>query len=296
MPLPKEGCCIEEKDFALLRTLKETRSITRAAESLYMTQSALSKRILAMEKELGVELLLRSRQGVRFTPEGERVLAHCETVSNALRRMRQGLDTLKGSVGGSLTVGVCFSYASCRLPGALEAYRALYPGVSVDVVTGYSRPLYRRLVDGALDLVVLRGEYPWAGEQLWLRREDYCLIYHRKYQGMPLTDYPYIERTEAVGDTVMPRSKRRWIVEQGLNPDEVDFSVDSIDVCLEMVQQGMGWSVVPDVGLQDFDGCVEVCRFRDGKTFGRSTYALCHREAMELPQVRAFAQLLRAHG
>ena len=287
---------MEEKDFVLLRTLKETRSITQAAERLYITQSALSKRVLAMEKELGVELLLRSRQGVRFTPEGEKVLAHCETAADAMRRMRQGLDALKGSVGGSLTVGVCMSYAACRLPGALEVYRAQYPNVRVDVVTGYSRPLYRRLVGGGLDLAVLRGEYPWAGEQLWLRREDYCLIYHRKYRGVPLTDYPYIERTEAEGDTVMPRSKRRWLVQHGLDPDAVAFSVDSVDTCLEMVKQGMGWSVVPDVGLQDFDGCVEPCRFRDGETFGRNTYALCSRESMELPQVRAFAELLQAYG
>ncbi len=287
---------MEEKDFALLRTLKETRSITQAAESLYMTQSALSKRILAMEKELGVELLLRSRQGVRFTPEGEKVLAHCETASDALRRMRQGLDELKGSVGGSLTVGVCISYASCRLPGALEAYRTQYPNVKVDVFTGYSRPLYRRLVENALDLVILRGKYLWAGEKFWLRREDYCLIHHRKYQGVPLTDYPYIERTEAAGDTVMPRAKRRWLMEQGLDPESMDFSVDSVEVCLEMVEQGMGWSVVPDVGLQDFNGCVEICRYRDGTTFGRDAYALCSKEAVELPQVRAFTALLQAHG
>ncbi len=287
---------MEEKDFALLRTLKETRSITQAAEQLYMTQSALSKRILAMEKELDVELLVRSRQGVRFTPEGERVLAHCETAAESMRRMRQGLDTMKGSVSGSLSVGVCMSYAAYRLPGALADYRAQYPHVNLDVTTGYTKPLYRRLVDKTLDLVVIRGSHPWAGAEFRLRREDYCLIYHRKYAGVSLTDYPYIERTEAVGDTLTPLAKRRWFREQGLDPDAVDFSVDSVDVCLEMVKQGMGWSVVPDVGLQDFDGCVEVCRYRDGTTFGRDAYALCSKEAVELPQVRAFVQLLQAHG
>lgn len=270
--------------------------MTRAAEQLRMTQSALSKRVSALERELGVELLLRSRQGVRFTPEGEKVLAHCETASDALRRMRQGLDELKGSVGGSLTVGVCISYAGYRLPGALAAYRAQYPNVKIDVITGYTKPLYRRLVDGALDLAVLRGAHPWAGEEFWLRREEYCLIYHRKYAGVPLTDYPYIERLEPVGDTLTPRFKSRWFLEQGLDINAVNFSVDSVDVCLEMVEQGMGWSVVPDVGLQDFDGCVEICRYRDGTTFGRDAYALCSKEAVELPQVRAFTALLQAHG
>ena len=65
---------MDEKDFELLEALDETRNITHAADKLYMTQSALSKRIKSMEQELGVEILLRSRQGIRFTPAGEKVL------------------------------------------------------------------------------------------------------------------------------------------------------------------------------------------------------------------------------
>lgn len=58
---------MDEKDFELLRVLDETRNITHAADRLYITQSALSKRIKAMERELGADILLRSRQGIRFT-------------------------------------------------------------------------------------------------------------------------------------------------------------------------------------------------------------------------------------
>lgn len=284
---------MNEKDFTLLRTLRDARSITHAAEALYMTQSALSKRVSALEEELGVELLLRSRQGVRFTPAGERVLAHCETASDALRRMRQELDGLQDDMGGSLTVGLCMSYADCRFPAALEKFRARYPRVQLEIYTGYSAQLYRRLAAGGLDLAVIRGKYPWIGEEYCLRKEEYCLIYHKKYQGVPLTDYPYINRVEAPGDTISPQRKERWMREHGLDPEAASISVDSIGVCLDMVERGMGWSIVPDVGLQDFDGCVEVCQFRDG---GRHTYALCHTDALELPQVRAFAELLVAHG
>ena len=63
---------MDEKDFELLRILDETRNITHAADKLYMTQSALSKRIKTLERELGVEIMLRSRQGIRFTPAGEK--------------------------------------------------------------------------------------------------------------------------------------------------------------------------------------------------------------------------------
>ena len=61
---------MDEKDYELLHALDETRNITHAADKLYMTQSALSKRIKALEQELGVEIVLRSRQGIRFTPAG----------------------------------------------------------------------------------------------------------------------------------------------------------------------------------------------------------------------------------
>lgn len=55
---------MDEKDFELLNVLNETRNITKAAEQLFMTQSALSKRIKSIEKDLEIEMLLRSRQGI----------------------------------------------------------------------------------------------------------------------------------------------------------------------------------------------------------------------------------------
>ena len=75
---------MDEKDYELLHALDETRNITHAADKLYMTQSALSKRIKALEQELGVEIVLRSRQGIRFTPAGSMIDGQ-STVTVAVR-------------------------------------------------------------------------------------------------------------------------------------------------------------------------------------------------------------------
>ena len=83
---------MDEKDFELLEVLDETRNITHAADKLYMTQSALSKRIKSMEQELGVEILLRSRQGIRFTPAGEKVLEHSRAALKQMEQLRRGLE------------------------------------------------------------------------------------------------------------------------------------------------------------------------------------------------------------
>ena len=85
---------MDEKDFELLQALADSRNITKAADKLHITQSALSKRIRSIERELGVELLLRSHQGIRFTPSGEAVLAHSRAAAREMEQMRRNLDAL----------------------------------------------------------------------------------------------------------------------------------------------------------------------------------------------------------
>ena len=112
---------MDEKDFELLRILDETRNITHAADKLYMTQSALSKRIKALERELGVEIMLRSRQGIRFTPAGEKVLAHSKAAAHEMEQLRRGMDSMQGEVCGTLRAGISINYALYRLPEVLAS-------------------------------------------------------------------------------------------------------------------------------------------------------------------------------
>ena len=61
---------MRELDWLILRKLYEKRSISKAAEDLYVTQSALTKRVKAIEQEWGIEVVKRSNQGVTFTEDG----------------------------------------------------------------------------------------------------------------------------------------------------------------------------------------------------------------------------------
>lgn len=127
---------MDEKDFELLEVLDETRNITHAADKLYMTQSALSKRIKSMEQELGVEILLRSRQGIRFTPAGEKVLEHSRAALKQMEQLRRGLDAMQGEVCGTLKAGVSVNFSYYRLSEVLAEYHKKYPRVRLDIATG----------------------------------------------------------------------------------------------------------------------------------------------------------------
>ena len=281
---------MDEKDFEILSILNETRNITRAAEQLYITQSALSKRINAIETELGIERLIRSRQGIRFTPAGEAVLTHSTCAAREMELMRRHIDTMNEEICGTLNTGISINFALYKLPDILADYHKKYPKVNLQITTGQSRHLYRQMLDGSLDIAVLRGEYPWDGIQFLLSQENICLVYNQEYEGTPLSDYLYISHKTDISQSAM---MTRWMHEQNLNPRTNGVCVDSITACTEMVKRGIGWGLLPEIALENFHGCKKPCTFIDGEPFIRRTYILCQREAVELPQVNAFMEILK---
>ena len=281
---------MDEKDFEILSILNETRNITRAAKQLYITQSALSKRIKAIEKELGIEMLIRSRQGIRFTPAGEAVLTHSTCAAREMELMRRHIDTMNEEICGTLNTGISINFALYKLPDILADYHKKYPKVNLQITTGQSRHLYRQMLDGSLDIAVLRGEYPWDGIQFLLSQENICLVYNQEYEGTPLSDYLYISHKTDISQSAM---MTRWMHEQNLNPRTNGVCVDSITACTEMVKRGIGWGLLPEIALENFHGCKKPCTFTDGEPFIRRTYILCQREAVELPQVNAFMEILK---
>lgn len=281
---------MNEKDFEMVRILDEDCNITHAAERLYMTQSALSKRIKALEQELGTELVIRSRQGIRFTPAGERVLSYCKAAAREMEQMRRGLDSMQGQICGTLKAGFSINYALYRLPEVLASYHKQYPMVRMDISTGHSRHLYQQMLEGNMDLAVLRGEYPWDGSQFLLSQENICLIYSPEYKGVPLSDYMYIDHRS---DSAIASLMARWRFENDISGDTGNFVVDNITSCLEMVKRGLGWALMPEIALDDFDGCIHPCTFENGEPFVRRTYIFCQRDAAELPQIKAFMSALK---
>lgn len=281
---------MDERDFDLLDTLGRTGNITRAADQLFLTQSALSKRIQGVERELGVQLFLRSRQGVRFTPEGEIVLNACHDIVGSLNQMRQKLNGAHGQICGTLNAGVSLNYALYCLPDVLIRFRKLYPRVDLNITTGESRRLISRLQNGSVDLAILRGEHLWNGKRVLLSRENICVICNSEDADKPLREMPYISRQT---DSDLERALARWLRENNIHPNANSIHVDNIRTCVELVSRGLGWGIVPEICLGNFTGCVRPVHFSNGEPFVRFTYLMYNESVMGLPQVRAFIELLR---
>lgn len=280
---------MDQRDFELLLTLKETENITRAAEKLYITQSSLSKRVQAIEKELDVKILLRSRKGVNFTPQGEIVLSHIEDANDALVQMKRELIYSKDYISGTLNLGASINYTFFKIPELLEKYRKKYPHVSVNLSSAQSRDLNIKLSQGKMDIAIIRGDYQWSGEKILLSRERVCAIKSENDKEKNLTDLPFIGRES---DSQFERELVNWFYENSISPKNHGIRVDNIVTCVDMVERGLGWSIVPEICLDNFKGIIKPLYFKNGEPFVRSTYLMYNKDSYKLPQVKAFVDLL----
>lgn len=281
---------MDERDFEVLSILDKTRNITHAADVLYISQSSLSKRIQIIEQELGVSLMVRSRQGIHFTAAGEIVLKHTLEAAKQLFLMRKAIETSQNYICGTLNAGISINYALYCLPDILAAYREKYPHVNTYITTDQSRKLYLQLLDGSIDVAILRGEYNWKGEKFLLGREKICAIYNPQDEDKSLSEIPFIDRKT---DAEFERSVAHWLHENNIHPQKHGVYVDNIITCVEMVRRGLGWAIVPEICLKDFKGCIRPLFYTNGEPFLRSTYLMYSSQALVLPQVKAFIDLIK---
>lgn len=148
-------------DLHVLRAVAARGSFTAAAAELGYTQSAISKRVAALERTTGHPLVIRERTGVRLTRAGDVLLGHAATALDALQaaeRELAGADTIQVR---PVRVGAFASAAAGVVPGALRRLARDQPDISVALREGTSGVLTRALRAGNLDLALLAGVPPY---------------------------------------------------------------------------------------------------------------------------------------
>lgn len=276
---------MDEIDFLLIQNLAGTKNITKTADLMNLTQSAVSKRISNIEDELNTILFTRSHSGVHFTPSGEKVLNYCSSISKQISEMKLCLHETSGDVFGSLIVGVSDNYMLYHLPDLVSVFHKTYPNVNLRIITQKGHVLYPMVLSDELDIAVIRGDYNWEGFKALLSVEAMCVVCNKGFEGRDLSTYTYIDRgTDAVQYSLMAK----WRHENRIKPSEHIIKVDSITSALDLVKRGIGWALIPEIALDNFDGCSAPCFFADGTPFVRLTYLYCKSNVAQLPQTKAF--------
>ncbi len=148
-------------------------SFSKAAEKLYISQSAISQCIHQLEQDLSVQLFSRSRRGITLTKEGTLLF---EKISPAIQSISQGetlLERLKHLESGILTIAAGDSVATHFLLPYLEKYHAMYPDVKIEMANSYTARLLSLVKEGKADLAFVN--LPANDEELCIQP---CLPIH----------------------------------------------------------------------------------------------------------------------
>ncbi|MFY0729662.1 LysR substrate-binding domain-containing protein [Pseudomonas sp. NFX15] len=137
-----------------LLVICESGSIQEASRMLHISQPSLSRSIKELESELGVNLLVRSNRGITLTIYGEHLLIRARLILEEARRAKDEINTLKGSMGGHVTIGVSPVTPSSRFVQCLTKFNARNPKVTIRIEELRPAKLIEGLREGRLDLVI----------------------------------------------------------------------------------------------------------------------------------------------
>lgn len=127
-------------------------SFNKAAELLSLTPSAVSHSIASMEKEIGFQLFNRNKTGVTLTGYGEAVYPHIQRLLNTDEALEQLISQMNGVEKGTVKIGTFNSACIQLLPKIIKSFKALYPGVSVEVYEGTYEDIIHWIKSGMVDL------------------------------------------------------------------------------------------------------------------------------------------------
>lgn len=123
-------------------------TVSRAAESLYLTQPAMTARLRALERDVGVELFTRTARGMRLTDAGRVYHAYAERVLALVRDARQAMRDVREGVMGELVIAAAPAVSTYVLPEVLKEFRAAHPDVRLGVRTGHSEDVLAMVLRG----------------------------------------------------------------------------------------------------------------------------------------------------
>ena len=155
-------------DISLLKTFLEvarTRHFSRAADALFLTQSAVSARIKQLEEILGAELFVRKRNDIQLTPAGNRLLQHAETLLKGWERARQSV-ALDPDLSASLSVGCLFDLWTISVERWARRFRKRAPDIAMQIDILGNDALVQRLSLGMLDCAFMFDPLQTAGLEI----------------------------------------------------------------------------------------------------------------------------------
>lgn len=144
-------------------TIAETGSFTIAAEKLNLSQPPLSKQMMLLEKELNVQLLIRSSRKIKLTEAGSVLYARAKDILKMIDGAAAEINHVTGGINGMLRLGVISSASNAMLNDRLNRFSQACPNVTFDIYEDVTYTLLDKLRNGLIDAAIIRTPFNAEG-------------------------------------------------------------------------------------------------------------------------------------
>ncbi len=271
----------------------DSQSFSVAADKLYLTQPAVSKRIAALEADLDCRLFDRLGKRVILTEAGQTLLPKAEHIVQELAESRRLLASLSRDVSGTLQMATSHHIGLHRLPNILREYKQQYAKVELDIRFMASEAACDAVAAGELELAVVTlpdiTPDKLLAKKIW--DDELSIMVHKQH--------PLAKSKKPAGDLSLysailpdPGTVTRRLIEKTLGTQKTDIQVSLETNYLETIRMlvtvGLGWSVLPLSMLTDELCCLAL----NNTAFNRELGIVTHKTRTLSRAAQAFKELL----
>lgn len=241
------------------------KNISKTAESMYISQSAITQSIQKLETMLGGKVFYRNKNGVELTEEGKNLYEYIkdsiETMSNAENIFSKYINLEKGKI----RIGGGNSLLSYLIFEPFLTFIKKYPGIEVSISSGLTDILMQKLANGELDIVVLNLPYNNKNysniEIIPLKKSSYCFFASKQY----IKEHPIKELKELENHTlILPKapSSKKKILDEYCNKENLslnaNYEVSSSSIMKRLVLNNIGIGFTNTENIKEINDNIKI--------------------------------------
>ena len=247
-----------DRRLQVFHTVARLLSFTKAAETLHMTQPAVTFQVRQLEEHFNTRLFDRTHNRISLTDAGKTVYQYADKIFELYGQMENAVREMTGEISGALTIGASTTIAEYMLPSLLGDFKEKYPDVTIHLKVSNSDGIVSMVENNAIDLGVV--EAPVTNKNLLVEQcrtdqlvaitpPNHPLAKRKKIRLEDLLEYPFICREEGSG-TREVISDYVGSVDKSGHGLNISMELGSPEAVKGAVEAGMGISIVSRATIQ----------------------------------------------